>query len=261
MISNTKKLIWILITILVVIIITVLISSRPVSAPSVSSTSISSTTDMVSSSASEDEDIDSGLSLIHATFICPAGETINVVFHNGEPSFVDLALPDGRILRVPQALSADGARYATENEMFVFWNKGNEAFIEENGVITLNNCVLSDLPVTTTAPDITTVANPASIYCQEKGGQLKIASRPDNSQYGLCYFDDNRACEEWAMFRGDCPIGGVKTTGYDTEAQKFCAWSGGHTLAVPNAVCTFNDGSSCLVEDFYTAACQKGENH
>ncbi len=105
------------------------------------------------------------------------------------------------------------------------------------------------------------MANPASLYCQEKGGQLEIALRPDNSQYGLCYFDDNRACEEWAMFRGDCPIGGVKTTGYDTEAQKFCAWSGGHTLAVPNAVCTFEDGSSCLADDFYTGACQKGNNN
>ena len=259
MISNKRKLIWILITVLVVIIIIVLISSRPVSAPSVPSASIgSSTVDVVSSSAPED--IDEELSLIHATFICPGGEMINAVFHNGENSFVDLALPDGRILRVPQALSADGARYATENEMFVFWNKGDKAFIEENGAITLNDCVSSELPATTT-PDITAVANPASIYCQEKGGQLEIASRPDNSQYGLCYFDDNRACEEWAMFRGDCPIGGVKTTGYDTEAQKFCAWSGGHTLAVPNAVCTFDDGSSCLADDFYIGACQKGENN
>ena len=119
MISNKRKLIWILVAVLVVIIIIVLISSRPVSAPSVPSASIgSSTVDVVSSSAPED--IDEELSLIHATFICPGGEMINAVFHNGENSFVDLALPDGRILRVPQALSTDGARYATETEMFVF---------------------------------------------------------------------------------------------------------------------------------------------
>ena len=130
MISNKRTLIWILITVLVVIIIIVLISSRPVSAPSVPSASIgSSTVDVVSSSAPEY--VDEELSLIHATFICPGGEMINAVFHNGENSFVDLALPDRRILRVPQALSADGARYATENEMFVFWNKGDKAFIEE----------------------------------------------------------------------------------------------------------------------------------
>jgi len=256
MTSNKTTIIWLIIAILLIVIV-LLIFSRPVSAPLVSTTS--SSTEIVSSSAPEETG--NSTALIHATFVCPGGEVINAVFHNEENSFVDLALPDGRLLRVPQALSADGARYATENEMFVFWNKGNEAFIEENGTTTLTDCIASEEPITTTTPDVATVANPASLYCQEKGGQLEIALRPDNSQYGLCYFDDNRACEEWAMFRGDCPIGGVKTTGYNTGAQKFCAWSGGHTLAVPDAVCTFDDGSSCLADDFYTGACQKGNNN
>lgn len=102
-----------------------------------------------------------------------------------------------------------------------------------------------------------TMANPASINCKKQGGRLVIATKQDGSQYGLCYFDDNRACEEWPMLRGDCPVGGVKTTGYDTEAQKFCAWSGGSTLAVANAICIFKDGSTCLADDFYNDTCQK----
>lgn len=104
------------------------------------------------------------------------------------------------------------------------------------------------------------LANPASVNCAEKGGNLVMQKRPDGGEFGLCFFEDNRACEEWALFRGECPVGGVKTTGFDTEAQKFCAWSGGETFAVENAVCTFSDNSTCLADDFYAGTCQKGQN-
>ena len=43
----------------------------------------------------------------------------------------------------------------------------------------------------------------------------------------MCYFDDNRQCEEWALLRGDCPVGGEKVTGYVTEAGRYCAITGG----------------------------------
>ena len=32
---------------------------------------------------------------------------------------------------VPQAMSASGARYANKDETFVFWNKGDTAFVTE----------------------------------------------------------------------------------------------------------------------------------
>lgn len=99
------------------------------------------------------------------------------------------------------------------------------------------------------------LANPASVNCLDQGGQLVMKEKPDGSQYALCYFDDNRACEEWAMFRGDCPVGGMKTTGYDTEAQRFCAWSGGNTTAMENALCILPDGRECLADDFYLGEC------
>jgi len=118
--------------------------------------------------------------------------------------------------------------------------------------------VQENLSATTVPSTPTSLANPASMNCEKQGGKLQIETRPDGGQYGLCYFEDNRACEEWALMRGECPIGGRKTTGFDTEAQKFCAWSGGDTLAVPNAVCKFNDGSSCPDEAFYAGTCQRG---
>jgi putative hemolysin len=43
--------------------------------------------------------------------------------------------------------------------------------------------------------------------------------------------------------------------GLDSVDQKYCAWSGGQTLAVANAVCTFKDGKKCLTETFYNGKC------
>lgn len=99
------------------------------------------------------------------------------------------------------------------------------------------------------------IANPASTNCKEKGGTLQIKTRGDGGEYGLCYFEDNYACEEWALFRGECPVGGRRTTGYDTEAQRYCAWLGGQTYAQDNAVCTFKDGSTCPDEALYNGTC------
>lgn len=112
----------------------------------------------------------------------------------------------------------------------------------------------------TMKPTKTGLANPASVNCADKGGTLIIQKRADGGEYGLCMFEDAYACEEWALFRGDCPVGGVRTTGYDTVAQKYCAWSGGQTFAEPNASCTFSDGSTCTDEALFNGACQKGDN-
>lgn len=49
------------------------------------------------------------------------------------------------------------------------------------------------------------MANPASKYCEENGGDLEIITETDGTQFGMCNFDD-WACEEWAYFRGECDI-------------------------------------------------------
>lgn len=50
------------------------------------------------------------------------------------------------------------------------------------------------------------LANPASIYCIEQGGQLEIQST-ESGQIGVCRFSDGTVCEEWAFFRGECRPG------------------------------------------------------
>ena len=100
-----------------------------------------------------------------------------------------------------------------------------------------------------------TLANPASVNCAKQGGATVIQTMGNGGQYGLCQFEDNMACEEWALFRGQCPVGGVKTTGFDNIQQMYCAWIGGKTLAVPNAQCTLPGGTVCPVNALWNGTC------
>jgi len=80
-------------------------------------------------------------------FACDESKTIAATFFPTDDKFVDLQLSDGRNLTVPHAMSGSGARYAKEDESFVFWNKGDTAFITETEAgkkeeTTFANCVL-----------------------------------------------------------------------------------------------------------------------
>ncbi|MBE5251543.1 MliC family protein [Mixta mediterraneensis] len=48
---------------------------------------------------------------------------------------------DGKPLTLKQTVSASGSRYSDGN--YVFWTKGNGAFIERNDKIVVNDCELS----------------------------------------------------------------------------------------------------------------------
>lgn len=99
------------------------------------------------------------------------------------------------------------------------------------------------------------IANPASTNCQKAGGITVIKTMGNGGQYGLCQFEDNMACEEWALSNGNCPAGGIKTTGYDNIQQMYCAWLGGKTLAVEDAKCTLPNGTVCSDEALYNGTC------
>ena len=98
------------------------------------------------------------------------------------------------------------------------------------------------------------VANPASQNCVKQGGTLKITQRSDGGEYGICIFVDNRQCEEWALFRGDCPLGGVKITGFLTPEGTYCALKGGIVLE-NETVCRLPSGKSCSTQDLYKGKC------
>ncbi len=60
----------------------------------------------------------------------------------------------------------------------------------------------SPSPTPTPQPGI---ANPASVYCTERGYQLEIRNTA-SGQTGYCVFPDKSECEEWAFFRGQCGV-------------------------------------------------------
>lgn len=110
------------------------------------------------------------------------------------------------------------------------------------------------------------IANPASENCAKEGGTLTIEKRGDGGEYGVCTFDDNRQCEEWAMMRGECPVGGIKVTGYITPASRYCAITGGEYQVTGESgtdneqgTCTFKNGKSCDVWDYYNGKCDSNQ--
>ncbi len=182
----------------------------------------------------------------YATFRCAQGKTIEAVFFNDR---VELNLSDGRSMLISQGLSADGARYANTDESFVFWEKGDTAFIEEQGRTTFKDCVMAGGDQASNH-----MANPASVNCDKRGGHLKILKNV-NGDYGVCYFKGNKACEEWALFYGWCPAGGVDTAGVTAVARKYCVWRGGRLSGTPPSVCTLHDGTKCPAKDYYNGTC------
>jgi len=54
------------------------------------------------------------------------------------------------------------------------------------------------------SPGFANMANPASVYCGEQGGTLKIIDT-ETGELGLCEFADY-SCEEWVFYRGECNI-------------------------------------------------------
>ena len=105
-------------------------------------------------------------------------------------------------------------------------------------------------------------ANPASEHCVQQRGTHRAEKRPDGGAFGVCVFEDNRQCEEWAFLRGQCPAGGVRITGYATEAARYCAITGGrYTVTAKGAApveqgsCTLPDGTSCEAEAYFRGSC------
>jgi putative hemolysin len=106
------------------------------------------------------------------------------------------------------------------------------------------------------------LANPASVNCSEKGGGLQMERRPDGGEYGVCVFVDNHQCEEWAMLRGQCPVGGLRVTGYMTSAGRYCAITGGRYAVVAGSgtadergTCLSPSGMNCEAGAYYAGRC------
>ena len=85
---------------------------------------------------------------------CQENKTIVADFYDGKSSVgpdgrpipggrVVVQLSDGRKFSLPQTLSGSGIRYADSSGTFVFWSKGDTAFVEEGSsqTVTYRDCV------------------------------------------------------------------------------------------------------------------------
>jgi len=118
---------------------------------------------------------------------------------------------------------------------------------------------------TTWAEEGLEIANPASQFCIQSGGELSIRTDNDDGQYGVCVFDDNRQCEEWAMLRGRCPLGGRKITGYLTDEARYCVITGGRYERAETSTnqsgeqqgfCEFAGGVVCDAFEYFVGDCR-----
>jgi putative hemolysin len=111
-------------------------------------------------------------------------------------------------------------------------------------------------------PTTSRLANPASENCAAHGGRLVIETAPAG-QFGVCLFEDNRQCEEWALLRGACPVGGIKVTGYVPPEARYCAIRGGNyaitrqaSAATPETgTCTLPGQPACDALALYESRC------
>ncbi len=85
---------------------------------------------------------------------CQQDKTIVADFYDGKSSLgpdgrpipggrAVVQLSDGRKFSLPQTVSGSGIRYADSSGTFVFWSKGDTAFVEEgaNQTVTYRDCV------------------------------------------------------------------------------------------------------------------------
>jgi membrane-bound inhibitor of C-type lysozyme len=134
--NNSHKGAWVILAIIIVVVLAIALVYFTTSAPSQTATTQN----------------------VQAMYTCDDSKTINATYMNVSTATttgnsVQLVLSDGRQMTLPQTISADGARYSNGNpqipdgqpgaETFVFWSKGNGAFVTENGTTTYNNCVTS----------------------------------------------------------------------------------------------------------------------
>jgi len=118
-----------------------------------------------------------------------------------------------------------------------------------------SGCQTATTPANDTS-ETASIANPASENCIKKGGSLETRNNK-NGQYGVCIFEDNRQCEEWAFFRGECPEGGMKVTGYENDAEVYCAITGGEVegLGTETPMCKRLDGTLCNAQSNLDGEC------
>lgn len=90
----------------------------------------------------------------------------------------------------------------------------------------------------------TELSNPASVYCQTIGGDVRIVSEA-GGEVGYCDLPDGNSVEEWELYREN--HGGAQLA---NPAAVFCAANGG-TTSGPEPMCELPDGTTVDAWQYY----------
>lgn len=95
--------------------------------------------------------------------------------------------------------------------------------------------------------------NPAAVACLKAGGSLT----DEESAIGgtNCVFPDGKICNQWALFRGECPAGGVRLPENISFEERACLLSGGHYQSSQNQ-CKTPEGKTCPGDAFLARDCR-----
>ena len=136
----------------------------------------------------------------------------------------------------------------------------------KNIIILLSVVILSlvgctPTPTPTEIADQSGLPNPASVYCEEQGGQVEIRT-DDGGQYGVCLFEDGSECEEWDFYEGKCAPEDAEAIGLPNPASAYCEEQGGQVEIRTDdeggqyGMCIFEDGSECDEWAFFRGECK-----
>lgn len=79
--------------------------------------------------------------------------------------------------------------------------RGSLTILTAVSLVMMFACGADDTEPETTTPDTSTgIANPASIFCVERGGTLEIVDE-SGGEVGYCNLPDGTRIEEWEYYR------------------------------------------------------------
>jgi putative hemolysin len=109
-------------------------------------------------------------------------------------------------------------------------------------MLALSACGSDAEPAESTEP--AGMANPASEFCAEQGGEIEIVEEADG-EVGYCNLPDGTRIEEWEYFRSESASA---SAGIANPASEFCAEQGGEVEIVDEAdgevgYCNLPDGT------------------
>ncbi len=72
-----------------------------------------------------------GMDILGATYLCERGVEVPVSYVNGSDGSVAVLYVEGRLITLPIAISASGARYSlpSDGSGYVWWTKGETAML------------------------------------------------------------------------------------------------------------------------------------